>query len=235
VTRALVALVMLVSSLASAAPPRGAAKRAFDKGIAAFEKKDYPAAAAALEQAYALHPDPEILFAWAQAARLAGDCKAAVGLYRQFLDVRPTGVQADAARLPLARCEQELGPPVPAQPLPPAAEPHPVVRAERRPFYLDPLGDALVVGGVVLLGVGIGLHVAGSGAASDAREAPTYDDALAARDRAGTRRTWGTVTLAVGAGLLGVGVWRWISVSKSDRVTVIPTEGGAVVSWGGRF
>ena len=233
-TRALVVVLLLGWSIAEGAP-KGAAKREFEKGIAAFEQKDYPAAAAALEKAYGLHPDPEILFAWAQAARLAGDCKTAVGLYRQFLDVRPTGVQADAARLPLARCEQELGPPVPAEPLPPAAEPSPITRSASRPFYLDPLGDGLVVGGVVLVAVGIGLHVSGSSAASDARAATTYDEALAARDRAGSRRTWGTVALAAGTGLIGVGIWRWVSVSRRDRVVVTPTEGGAVVSWGGEL
>jgi tetratricopeptide (TPR) repeat protein len=239
VTRALFVLLLCALAVPAAAdPPRGQAKEQFERGIEAFENKDYAEAAKWLERAYLLQPEPEMLFAWAQATRLAGDCKKAVGLYKQFLEERPTGRQADAARQPLARCEEEIAEtaPLPPPEAPPEPPPPPKPVEKGRPFYLDPLGDVLAVSGLVLVGVGIGLHVSGGSLASDADAAPTYDEALSLRDRAGTRRTWGTVSLVAGAGLVGVAVWRFVSVSKrGDTVAIVPAPGGVTAVWMGRF
>src|SRR5262249_3278052 len=152
---------------ASVAGADGGAKERYDRGVAAFQRHDYEAAVSAFRDAYELDPRPEILFAWAQAERLGGDCPPAGIHYRKFLDRHPPPGQAKAAQGPLERCERVLAtaPPPPAPevvepapaPLPPAVvlteKPPPPPKPSRH-FYQDGLGD-------VLVGVGIAAAAAG--------------------------------------------------------------------------
>lgn len=138
-----------------------------EAGLRAYERGDYDVAIEHFERAYALDRAPAYLYAWAQAARKAGDCQAAVDLYRRFVDAGAQGAQREAALQNQARCEAQLAAvPVPepqlpeADPEPPQAAPEPEdpPPPRRRP---DPLGwsllatgSAATVVGAVLVGLG---------------------------------------------------------------------------------
>src|ERR1043165_2668234 len=101
-------LGMALSQRALAESPNAQAKAHFDQGAVFFAAKDYEAAISAFEAGYALDPRPEILFAWAQAARLSGDCPSAIVLYERFLAGQPPARQARAARANRELCKQAL-------------------------------------------------------------------------------------------------------------------------------
>jgi tetratricopeptide (TPR) repeat protein len=108
------------------APAPGATARAhFDRGAALTEEHRYSEAAAAFEAAFTLDPRKETLFAWAQVARLGGNCTAAIPLYRRFLEEpNLTASQRGAAELSIRRCEStpDRADPAAAAPVvPPAA------------------------------------------------------------------------------------------------------------------
>ncbi len=70
---------------------------AFDEASDAFAAKDYARAADALARAHALEPHPKLLYAQAQAERMAGRCAQASPLYIAFLDTQPSDELAELA------------------------------------------------------------------------------------------------------------------------------------------
>src|SRR6266540_6496126 len=95
------ALLLLAYSLPAGAqetdtPIKPEAKARFGRGLDYYKMKEYEAAIAEFEAAYAIDPRNEILFAQAQAERLSGDCASAVVLYRHFLENNPPAVHAEA-------------------------------------------------------------------------------------------------------------------------------------------
>lgn len=105
-----VALVTLSVSHARANDdrPRAAANAHFTRGAAHFEARRFEAAVSEFEAAYALDPNRDYLFAWAQAERLGGDCASAVLLYDRFIAAEPPERQKRAATDNRALCEQAL-------------------------------------------------------------------------------------------------------------------------------
>ena len=225
------AVLMLVASMAHA---EGGAKELYDRGLAAYQRHDYEAAVQAFHDAYELDPKPEVLFAWAQAERLGGDCAHAVIHYRKFLEGHPPAFQAKAAQGPLERCERVVAtaPPPPApepapEPAPapaPAPPPPAVVLTEAPPpppkperhFYQDALGDVLVGAGVAAAIAG-GVLLATAGSPDDAH---TYDDFQMRRDTAISRKRWGAIALGAGAALFVGGVTHWVIWSQGDETGV---------------
>lgn len=84
------------------------AKEAFDEASAAFATKDFDAASAALARAHALEPRPTLLYARAQAERLAGRCAIASPLYLDFLQTDPEPSTARLAQWNLSVCHAVL-------------------------------------------------------------------------------------------------------------------------------
>ena len=228
--RALV-VVTLVASLARA---DGSAKELFESGVSAYKAHDYEAAVKAFAAAYDADPRPDILFAWAQAERLGGDCAHAVIHYRKFLDGHPPSVQAKAAQGPLERCERVLAtappPPAPepaAEPAPAPPSPPAVVLTEKPPppreprrFYQDGLGDVLVGAGLAAAIAG-GVLLATAGSPDDAT---TYDEFQMRRDTAITHQRWGAIALGAGAALVVGGVTHWV-IWSSGGETVVAVAG----------
>jgi len=201
-----------------------------ERGLALYEAKDYAQAAAELETAYDLKKDRDVLYALAQAKRLAGDCPTALAHYRKFLDSNPPSRQADLARKNMARCEEAkpapapptLPPAPPVTPPPPSSPPsesHASVRAPEpteppRPprvaWYRDVPGDLLLGGGIVAGAVGgYFFYVAGSELQS-ARAASHYGDAQAHADRAHRDREIGVVGGAAAGALVVAAVLRYV-------------------------
>jgi len=222
-------LILAVTLVASVARADGGGKELYERGVAAYQRHDYEAAVQAFHDAYEVDPRPEILFAWAQAERLGGDCAHAVIHYRKFLDGHPPAVQAKAAQAPLERCERVLATAPPAAPAPEAAvEPAPappaVVLTEKPPpppkpsrhFYEDGLGDVLVGAGIAAAAAG-GVLLATAGSPDDAR---TYDDFQMRRDTALSHQRWGLVAIGAGAALFVGGVTHWLIWSHGDETGV---------------
>src|SRR5262245_14065091 len=86
-------------------PIKPEAKVRLARGLEYYKMKEFEAAIAEFEAAYAIDPRKEILFAQAQAERLSGDCASAAVLYRRFLGMDPPAVHAEAARASLEKCE----------------------------------------------------------------------------------------------------------------------------------
>ena len=206
-----------------------AAQALYDRALKGFETHDYAAAIRDLEAGFALDPRRELLFAEAQAKRLAGDCRGAVVLYQRFLTTRPPALQVDATQIALARCAQELAkkpevvvtppPPPPPKPAPPR-------------WSRDSWGLGLTGAGVVAVGIGAGFLVAAEVALGDARDAATYSDYASHRSTAGTRLDVAVGALAIGGALVTAGVSRLLLVRRHARAAAVWIGPGAI---GGTF
>lgn len=249
---ALIAALVLVAHVASAAPRDAAAKADFQRGVKAYQKGDYAAASAAFAKSYNAEEDVETLFAWAQAERQQGDCGEAIRLYRML---EKQNLPAENRQVIISKrkeCQQILD----AAPKPePDTTPPPVhptkprdndtesdagqdqepghVRKPRahhdedHAWWKDPIGDTLTGLGVVGLGVGASFLVKSY---NDSQNLATYDDAKPA-GKLGVGFTVG------GAALLTAGLVRY-AMLPSDHATVVggwasPTGGGLAIL--GRF
>lgn len=238
-TRAVVLTVLcmsLAADRAAAEPAHDApamtaeARAHWERGLAAHAAHRYDAASAEFAACYRLSQRRECLFAWAQAARLGGDCAAAIGLYRQYLEADVSPRQADAARGQIAVCEAAIAvhpespgisidvharaeappasPPTAAVPAPaapsPATAPERPASPHQPPWYRDVWGDALIGTGIAGLAAGSLLYLAARGDA--AAEAPTYGGYADLFTRAQRTRTWAVVTAGTGAALIAAGI-----------------------------
>jgi hypothetical protein len=133
---AAVAVVAVLSAAAPVAVAAGAsaardARRIYDEATAAFGLGRYAEAAEKYEAAFAIRPDPALLYNAAQAYRLGGNKPRALELYRNYVRLYPDGTNATDARthtesLKKAIEEEKAHPPkVPVTPLPPATSPQP--------------------------------------------------------------------------------------------------------------
>ncbi|MDB4954831.1 MAG: hypothetical protein JWO36_2400 [Myxococcales bacterium] len=127
--QALIALV-LVASPAIAGPKGGPAKVHFDRGVAAYSKGDFVTASEALGKSFALKPDPETLFAWAQAERRLDHCGKALELYAKLLKFRLPPANKDAVKTQIAECKDVIAA---AQKPEPVLEPKPAPEPEKKP------------------------------------------------------------------------------------------------------
>lgn len=149
---------VLAATLAIASgPPEGLSKETWaqvEAGVAAYEDEDFARARAIFRKAYAETPHPAILYAWAQAERNGGDCKAAIVLYELYLETDPPTEMRDITKVHIESCESnEPGPPVGPEPPPDATTPDPVepVTEDRPPR--DTRTDAIVAGTLAAGGV----------------------------------------------------------------------------------
>jgi len=130
---AVVAVLVAAPPVAAAAGASAArdARRIYDEATAAFGLGRYAEAAEKYEAAFAIRPDPALLYNAAQAYRLGGNKARGLELYRNYVRLYPDGTNATDARahtesLKKAIEEEKLHPPkVPVVPLPSAASPQP--------------------------------------------------------------------------------------------------------------
>nr|HEX4318351.1 hypothetical protein [Kofleriaceae bacterium] len=205
-------------------------------GLAKYDAGDYDAASAELEAAYAIDPNPVLLYAWAQSEREAARCDHAVELYTRYLDSKPASqAQVDAATHGVAACQPAKPPPPPPPPPPPIATTAPPVIAPAPPaapmWYRDVTADALAGTGAAAMIAGGVLLIAAHGAVSDAQSATTLDGVHAHLDSATTDRRAGAVLLIAGAALAGGGALLWL---RHHHVETVSTDGHAV-ALGGHF
>ncbi|MEM7158769.1 MAG: hypothetical protein AAF799_38360 [Myxococcota bacterium] len=246
------ALLLTTGSMAHAAPgvlKNEEARAHFQRAQEHFNEQNFPAAIPELKAAYALEPNPMLLYAWAQAERLAGSCERAVALYRRFLDTNPSDEQRRLTEANLLDCEAELPEPPPATEEPGVEEPgieepvEPIDDEPQRPWYTDTVGGVLAGSGVAgIIGGGVLMGVARN-RANEAPNAAVEDDYLAQSAEAQRLNTAGVVVLGIGAVLAVGGAVRYALVArksssgdqaaKSARVT--PLIGGTSIGVRLRF
>lgn len=124
-----------------------AAQEHLARGLRLYDLQQYDDAIREFRAAYAISPEPQVLYALGQAFRKKGDCAAAAESYRAYLRTGPSPRRAQAAEDQIARCAAAATPtpPLPPSPAPAApaaiapgpaaiapAAPAPAVRAHRR-------------------------------------------------------------------------------------------------------
>jgi hypothetical protein len=101
-----IALAGTVYGQASPEPP---SKQSFEVGVKAYQDGKFAEAAAAFEASYASDPQPDTLFAWAQAARKAGDCTTAIKLFDDLLAGGVAAENKDAVVASRQVCVDAIG------------------------------------------------------------------------------------------------------------------------------
>jgi tetratricopeptide (TPR) repeat protein len=223
-----VVITALAARSAVAAPTNAEAKAAFDRGVAAYTKGDYAAASDSLEKSFRLEPDPETLFAWAQAERKLSRCEKAIKLYERLLKFEVPAENRQAIQANLDDCKANLGPAKPDAPKQVVVVKHddhgdrpPVAHDEPRPWWRDPIGDTFLGAGVVGLGVGVAFVVAAHGSDSQAKSSPNYFTFQDLENKAKSQSTNGAIAAGAGAALVGIGVIWYAAHRSSDRDTRI--------------
>ena len=234
--RPLLAVLLTSTVVASHADAGGdrSARRLRRSALAHYNDGAYGEAARDFRASYEIEPHPELLYALGQSLRLAGDCTGAIDAYQDFLITGPDEAQAAAAREKIQTCRQVLWPEPEPEPVtaPPARIAQPIARPAppdrpARSWIRDPLGGALLAGGVAAAATGTWL-VLGAEDGEDG-EPPT------------DRRTAGGVLLGAGAGLLAAAIVRYATVGHDSggeerpAVTASVAPGGAGLWVTGRF
>jgi tetratricopeptide (TPR) repeat protein len=210
------------------------ARAHYDRGLALYAAKDYPAAIAALRAGYTLDPRREFLFAEAQALRLSGDCKSAVPLYQSFLTSGPDEVQVNAAHIALGRCAAQMASappaapaPAPRTPAPPTLAIPPRPPAAPPPWYQDLAGGALLGAGVLAVAAGAGFSIGALTARDDANQQASYPAYAQRWDTAHSRERIAVIAFAAGVVLTSAAVIRYVRV----RARGTPPPGLRLDAW----
>lgn len=233
------------------------AKERVAKGLEFYQAGNYDAAIVEFKAAYAAAPSSTMLYPWAQAERLRGNCRDAIDLYQRFIDSGPPQKAIEAAQQNRQECVNRIQsadaaastivpgeageapakpvePETPAQPEGPQ-EPEPAPEPTSPPrARADALGWALVGGGAGLAIVGAGVLGGAAGREAQAAEAATYGEFAA--DKQGARG------LRISGGVL-VGVGLALAIGGAVRLALLGKRGGPARAWleprglgvGGRF
>jgi len=239
VTAWLAALAVLaLAAPVAAAPKSGPSKAAFDRGVAAYQKGDFAVASEALAVSFKLEPDAETLFAWAQAERQLEHCDKAIELFEKLLgfdlpaenkQAIQTKIEECRALLPAKQPEKQPEPQPELQPEPPVGDDaklpveRPLPGPEGSPWWKDPIGGALVGGGVVGLVAGGVFLASASQAEQDSRKLDS--DFQEKDDLAQSRGRIGVISLIAGGALVAGGVVRYMTRSGGGK------ERTAVTGW----
>jgi hypothetical protein len=105
--QALIAAALVLACGGATAAPKGkAAKVQFEAGVAAYKANDYPGASVAFGKSFALEPDVETLFAWAQAERKQSHCDKASELYVKLLAMKLPAANKAVVKGQLDECKR---------------------------------------------------------------------------------------------------------------------------------
>jgi tetratricopeptide (TPR) repeat protein len=219
---AIVVALALVAGSAAAAPKDKAAKKEFDKGVAAYTKGDFTGAADAFSKSDAIESDAETLFAWAQSERKLDQCGKALELYTRLLALDLPDENKQAVNVQIGECKDIIAAQKPPEPVASPPDEPPPPPPEGRAWWKDPVGGALVGLGAVGVGVGVVFLVQGHSADTDKASATTYPAFKTLDDRAKSRGQLGVISLAAG-GALVIGGIAWYATHKSSSHEKIVT------------
>lgn len=257
VSAALVVSLAAPATAVAAAPARHGvtdpeALAHLDAAESAFQVGDYDKATVHFKAAYAAEQRPELLYAWAQVERLAGNYRVAAGLYEAFLEQAPESGSAGKARAHMIEMRALAGDdPEPADPLPDDTEP-PVEDPEPDPNDEDETASPLKGEWLAptLLGAGAAIAIAGGvvlvlgrGRVADSRGAPTEQAYFSEIDAGRQIYYAGAATLGAGGLIMVGGAIRYALVArgktkpkpKKTQASAVVTRTGFGLSLSGRF
>jgi tetratricopeptide (TPR) repeat protein len=235
----LVAALAIAPAIAVAKTPQQEAKALVAKAMKAHEKGDFATALQHLQAAFDKDPRPELLYAIAQVHAKLLQCKEAITFYEQFLATTPSEAAAKDTREAIEVCKAQLPPEPPPPPPPePVRPPPPPPPPPELPWYRDAIGAGLVGGGVIVAAAGVFVYVSARKDLDDAEDASDHEAYTDLVDGARSKRVLSVVLIGGGAALLGYGVTRIIMKEPTEtepRLTIAPTRGGGIVTWGSSF
>ncbi|MFN0249818.1 MAG: tetratricopeptide repeat protein [Kofleriaceae bacterium] len=228
------ALVVALASSVAHAEIDPDARAKLVAGNEHFEAKRFSQALVEYQAAYKIDPDPDILFAIAQAERFLGRCDLALPRFREYLASRtdfPIQLQG-----PIADCWRQL-PPAAAQKPCSSTPDQPVERG--LPWYKNPASGAVIVG-TAGIAIGVGFLFAASATREQADSEQFSDDFDRKLDEATGERRIGVTFLVTGAALAGGGIayhfWsKWRSSQSSVRPTTAVTTDGRSITFARSF
>ncbi|MCA9674428.1 MAG: hypothetical protein KC464_05230 [Myxococcales bacterium] len=205
------------------------AKRHMGEGNKRHRVQEYAQAVEEYKAGALIEGAPVFLYNLGQAYRLGGDYEKAILQYRLFLDRGAPGPELRAlvechVRAMTRELDQAASREQPTGPAPddggaigegeddrvPPTEIGPVPAAPRRgvaaPWYADGLGWGISGGGAIASAIGAVLLLDASSLDDQAATEDREDVRTELRDRADSRRLWGTVVGGVGVAALAVGV-----------------------------
>jgi hypothetical protein len=242
---------LLATVVAAQTPPQANAK--FRSAQDHYNRGQYAEAIADLRDAFAVDPQPQYLWAMAQAFRQSGDCARALEQYRAYLRSGPKPAATMATQALIDECETALGPRDAATPQPPAPAPATptlpsapmVIREVQRvytretiiPWYRDWIGDSLAGASLVGIAAGTIFLVEAKHHDDDATNATTFGAARAAVDARDRANVIGGVAIASGVACAVGALARYALRPKrvKTEVYVEPTGDGVKVGIAGRW
>jgi tetratricopeptide (TPR) repeat protein len=245
-SKRLLVVAALALPHAASADPKAEAKQHVDKAMKLHGEGKLAETLDELKTAYALDPQPELLYAMGQIHVGLGQCTQAITYYERFLATKPDPGTANAAKEAIDACktnpprvadakpEPEPKPdPAPVEPPRPIQEPAPATASA--PWYSDVLGDALVGLGIVGGVFSVVEYRAATSDRSTADRATNYQQYSDLVDRAKSKQTIAIVAGSAGAALVVGGALHYVMADHSTKVAVTPAPGGGMVSIAGRF
>jgi len=233
---------------ASADNRPGLARQLFELGVEEYKAKQYDAASASMGKSYALDPQPQALYALAQAERLNGNCKDAVPHYEKMLETTKDESTIKAVKNSIELCHQiESGKPQIPDPKVDATEAarrdapilqiRTVYRTEKKS---DVASIVMFAGGGIALSGGVALYVMSRSTRSDADHAQSLTEYNDLYDRADRLRWMSYASAGLGLGLVTIATIRVLghgsSKTESPSVAIAPLRGGgSMVSWSSRW
>lgn len=255
----LASITLALLALPASADNKADAKVHIDGATAAHKEGRFEDARTELEAAYALDPQPQLLYALGQVNVKLGRCEDAITYYEQFIQTKPAQAATDAANQAIVTCRVAI---TQAQAQKPAYEPSdaqlpPVGEDDERPlettppaettpaapthkpWYKDVLGLSLVGVGAASLATGVVLYMNANSRLDDVDGAPTYAEARSIVDDAHRTRAISIVFAAAGGVLIGGGIGYYVKRHRGSgearAVSVMPTTSGGLVTLSGRF
>jgi tetratricopeptide (TPR) repeat protein len=199
-------------------PGRARALQLLNESSVAYREGRFGEAATMLQEAYALHAEPILLYNLARALEADGQLDEAAAAYRQFLEVAPEAEQAAPSRRRVEVIEGLIAArdaPVVVEPV--VVEEAPVIVAApppsagpdtTAPWVMFAASTAIAGAGAILLGVSV-VRYADAERASMIDYAAIESEAFALRDA-------GAVLLGIGAAaMVGTGIWAIVASTSS--------------------
>ena len=230
---------LIALPLSASAGPMEEAQTHIQKATAAHEAGSFDVALVELEAAYALDPQPDLLYALGQVQTKLNNCPVAMTYYEKFLATKPGPEPTAATNEAINVCKTQMA--TAPQPEPtldqPVAQPEPPPPPPPEPRQFDVIGTTLVGLGVISTVVGVVMYSSAVNDLDDAEIAPTYQEHQTLVDDAHSKRTYAVIFTAAGVAAIGVGAWHYLSFRKKEqsRVSVTPTTTGGMVTWQGSF
>ena len=226
-------MIAAVTALHTGALAAPSAEALFDEGQFAYDRGDYRRAIDRWQKSYRLSNEAALLYNIALAYSSADDCEHALWTYKQFIALDPTSEKRALAEESVQELEAKCGLPTKGR----AEDADAGRNLKLAGLVAGGAGAALVVTGLLY---GRRASTLGDEVTSACSDPLDPCDWAAQQDKDATGRRYSMIgyTLDVlGLAAVAGGAVMYYLGDRKSRVTVSPTsrDGGAVLSWGGRW